>query len=503
MTQRPGADLKKIRITAAAIWSVISLIGGILFIIRYYEQGLKNPYCMKISTSGQITWAVIAYIFAVLIIYLICSFAVNAIFENGRERKIVMYALPFLLLFLAACAGKYFKLHLTPDTLIGFYDDGDERNIWDAAARLYPFFFVYTSELYLICFFVIPFMLAPTIIKITFEALVLGYAVFRIREHYDSRLAYLLYILLLMVRTVCGMGIRVHRMHWYGPLYLFFAVKLYFDSREGEGSSQYNLWQVLFMSVIAAILTVWRREGMYLFLFGAVEMILVYARNREKKVTSRNAVCVLLIFAVTQALFYLPAAKNGFGETGTTYGAFIVHMLGEESFDRDKVAGELEIVDKYMDIEIIDKYNSDLGIRAFEDCMYSWEDWNGGDYYAMRKDPGVTQDEFISAVNAIILKEPLVFLLSRFRAFRAASGLFSKNLFIPLAFLLVIFIYSIMRRNLMLFLLSGGVAGHTAITALTMPASYFKYFNVMILFSYVFIVVVITDLYHRRTQSAV
>lgn len=437
--------------------------------------------------TGQIFYAIIAFSFAVMLIYLFCSFIWKAVFSHGEERKICLYALPFFVVL-----AVFLVSEISIKGLGGGYYTGDEKNIWDAAVRLYPFFFVYTSEIFLICFFIFPVVMAPSIVKIAVCSFVFGYTIRRIKRFYKTDLAFVLYGLCL-IRPVYEMGIRVHRMHWYGILYLFFVVKVYFDSKEEDQT--YTAWTVIFLSMISAVLTVLRREGMYLFVFGAVMMVLAYAK--DKGIIKRKLIYKVLIpFVLIEILFYIPALKNGFGEKSTTYRAYFVHMLGEKSFDRALAAEELRTADQFMNIEIIDKYNRDLGIEGFADCMYDWPGWRDGSYYSFRPHSAVSSDEFAKSVVEIIKKEPVVFAKSRIRAFCAAAyRANSYNLFLPLFMLIIIMGYSILKKDKQLEVISSGVLIHTGITALTMPASYFKYFYQMMLFSYFFIVVILIDLH--------
>lgn len=386
---------------------------------------------------------------------------------NEKERKIVFFSFPILIIL-----ASYLLTNLAPTHMNDYYV-GDEKNIWDAAVRLYPYFFVYTSEIFLICFFIIPTIISPSIIKISFCSLVLGYTVYRTNKYYDTKLSYLIYALCLL-KPVCELGIQVHRMQWYAFLYLFFAIKLFFDSKEKKIKFSYTT--VILMSCVISILTVLRREGLYLFVLGAAIMVLVYAKDNQV-ICKKNVIRVLIIFCICEAVIYYPAAKNGFGEKYTTYRAYLVHILGERSLDRSIISEELKIADQYMNIEIIDKYNNDQGIWGFSDCMYDWQGWSDGYYYAIRDEEAVSCDEFADAVFDIIKKEPVVFLKSRARAFAAAArSENSYNLFLPLLITLFLTVYSLKQRDKTLVVLCLGVLVHTGITILTMPASYFKYF---------------------------
>lgn len=244
----------------------------------------------------------------------------------------------------------------------------------------------------------------------------------------------------------------------------------------------------MLLSFVISLLTVWRREGIYLLLFGAILLLLTYANNKLK-----NKRIILILFFLVEIALYLPATTAGAEEKGTTYRAYLVHMLGERSLDRNKIEKELEVADQYMDLSIIDRYNTDLGIDGFADCMYDWASWNDGSYYAIRNNPTISENEFSNAVIRIIIKEPVVFMKSRLRAFAAAArGTGSKNLFIPLMVVIILTVYAIIKRDWILAILCMGVLVQTVITTLAMPASYFKYFYEMYLFAYYFMVIVLT-----------
>lgn len=320
---------KKVIFFITIVWAIISLAGGIIFLKKFYSVGMMNQWCSVVDKWEQIAWAVIAYLLAVIAIYNIVRFAVKAVLYNDRERKIILYALPALILLLGAFLSDIAPVHMES------YYLGDERNIWDAAVRLYPYFFVYTSELYLICFFILPVIIAPSIVKIFFCAGIIGYVIYRVKRYYASSLAFSLYLLCLL-STFGELGIRVHRMHWYAYVYLFFAVKIYFDSKEKQ--KLFSLETVCIMSFVISLLTVWRREGIYLVLVGAILLLLTYAGTK-----TTNKRIILIIFFLMEIMAYVPATTAGVEEKGTTYRAYLVHMLGERSLDRNKIEKELKI----------------------------------------------------------------------------------------------------------------------------------------------------------------
>lgn len=93
---------KKIILGITIVWVIASLVGGILFLKKFYSIGMMNQWCSVVDKWEQIVWAVIAYLLAVIVIYNIARFAVKAVLYNDRERKIILYALPALILLLGA-----------------------------------------------------------------------------------------------------------------------------------------------------------------------------------------------------------------------------------------------------------------------------------------------------------------------------------------------------------------------------------------------------------------
>ena len=93
------------------MWVIASLVGGILFLKKFYSIGMMNQWCSVVDKWEQIVWAVIAYLLAVIVIYNIARFAVKAVLYNDRERKIILCtaSTDFALrgIFVRYCTGTY------------------------------------------------------------------------------------------------------------------------------------------------------------------------------------------------------------------------------------------------------------------------------------------------------------------------------------------------------------------------------------------------------------
>ena len=75
-----------------------------------------------------------------------------------------------------------------------------------------------------------------------------------------------------------------------------------------------------------------------------------------------------------------------------------------------------------------------------------------------------------------------------------------SNFLIPMLFIGIIFVWSILKRNLFYFLLSGMLIGHICIVFLTAPASYFMYyFNVYLCGWVLVIYFLISFVYKNKT----
>lgn len=465
------------------IWCVFSVLFGCKFIKDNYAAAATNIYAREISKLGQGLSGILAVVAAFIVIWWFCGFLYSALKENGKEREICICALPVLIVL-----ASYLLSDVSNASSLTAYYMGDEKNIWDSAARLYPFMFVYSGQVFLTCFFILPTILAPSIIKICFVSYVAGYVVYRVKNYYNSEIYYFLYIL--FVSTVfLQMGIRVHRMHWYAILYLFIAVKLYFDDKEEKQIDSKNL---IAMAFGMSVLTIWRREGIYLLVWGLVLLLLVYAKRTVNSQFLGGWKRIVLFFLLAELLVCLPETMYEKSQTSSlvdgqvVWRAFLVHMLDRSSFDREKCAEELAVIDKYFDIETIDRYNAEVN-NKYDDCYWEWPSYNEGMYYAPTQYWSAEAGEVIKdEVLQIIKKQPSVFVESRIKAFAMAANKSGYNLFIPLILTMIVMLKGICKKELCLAALSFGVLGHSVLTAFLMPASYFKYFYQMYLFGYVF-----------------
>lgn len=493
----------------SVIWWIFSMIAGRMFINKYYAIGMQSVYGYTISQMGQKIAYIVGYIAAIIFEYMICKFFYHVLKGHSRKKSILLYSIPIFLILLGILLTNvsYCK------DLMQFYV-GDEKNIWDAAVRQYPFIFVYSGELFLICFFMLPCILAPSIVKVIFTAYVFGYIIYRFKEKYNSNSIFVIYLLFFIVWPFREYGVLVHRMHWYAILYIFMAVKIYFDNYR----ERVHLKDIIFLSVAIAILTIWRREGVYFVFMAPILLIVGYSiLNKEKLIINnkflgkinRNLLILVILFLAELTIcipeiVYEKNRADTLSDGDVVYRAYLVHMMDMDSFNREKNQEELNIINQYVDINQIDRFNTECAEDAYKDSLWEWNTYRDGQYYVMRPENWSYENMklFNKEVMKLIKNNPLCFLQSRFVAFVKAgnSGDF-YNLIFPMLVVIAIGIYMIYAKNWIGLLLDLCVSGHTLITALTMPASYFKYFFEMYVFAYVFGIIVLLEVIQVNAQK--
>lgn len=173
-------------------------------------------------------------------------------------------------------------------------------------------------------------------------------------------------------------------------------------------------------------------------------------------------------------------------------------MYAESDFNRELCSGELEVIGSFLDLEKVESYNNECGAEAYYDCYWEWGGWHDNQYYCIKDSFDNNKiDTLNSAIIGVIKKQPFVFLKSRWTAFRIiAQQTTSYNLFMPLILVIAIGICGCFRRDVMMVLLALGILGHTGITILTMPASYFKYFYELFTCSYILAAITIFNIIH-------
>ncbi len=347
----------------AFLWAIIGFVLGTFLRQRYMNEANSHWYTYPQITEGRIVTVIIAVLIADLLIIYICKYIKMMLEGNVSVRNTILFGLPVAIALVA-----YF---LTNVGLIGRpienYFASDEKYLWDSAVSAWPWWFVYTSGLWLVCIYIVPCYFAPIIIKIAFVSITCGYIVFRLYEKYKSNIVFLQYVIFALPPFL-EMGICVHRMPWYSVLYVFVMVLVFFESYKDV--SEFSKKHFLFLSILISFLTIWRREGFYFVGIGFLLCIFLYkGMNHKRRI--QLFFCFLFVEVIVSSPALIHENKWHFADKWKTIDAIAIHMLAENSFDRNICANELVVINKVIDIDRVDRFNNELSPKVI---------WGGGNW---------------------------------------------------------------------------------------------------------------------------
>lgn len=408
-------------------------------------------------------------------IFALALFFYNALTGLRRRTEAAQTLLYFLPVFV--CVTAFWAVcHSYP------IQYGDQLNILDSAiyySNMGGFFNYLTTYIPMIAMNIIPSGAFAVIFKIFLISLAAGYCVCRVRRLTSSWLAFLLYFPFL-VPPGLYLSENIHRCPMYAVLYMLFSCVLLCDHLEKRSLTR---GKFVVLSFMAAALTQWRSEGIYLLLLSPVLLYLAY---RPRLTAGRKAMVTALMLAV-QLIVFVPqkletgAAAGGASERALPLFEYLITNMERKGLDKVKNAEELAIVDRYVSVDAIHALNEQNGDYNYNDNLII--------YHGLRKDATqADKDEFKAAVIRLVLKNPGVYLRTQLGAWAyisterlsdrrldVISNIF-QDLFIPTAWLIAVWIYSLARKDWLVWFLTSGHLCHMAITTLLLPAAYFKYF---------------------------
>lgn len=402
--------------------------------------------------------------------------------RNKRIVNIIVYAIPY---------GFFLLVYLFLNHAMRLYSD--ELNIYNQVINynLYPYHFTYiTGIVYALSYLLVPCQIGIVIIKIFFQSVICGYCVYRFVDSMGKK--GLIIYLLFFLNPVLENSIMVHRMHFYGLLFLFVMVKLLFDYRIYNREMICSKQKMILLMILFSILAIWRKEGIYLVIMTPVLLCVTY-----KIWFPKDILWICISFAVVLATVYFPEkiGEHKFTqESGHTYNSWIVNMC-REGLDKDKYSNEMAAIDKYISIDAIDYINEQLGDENYQDEYIAWREG----YVGVRD--RVSREDYLSythAVKTLIFKEPWIFIKTRIGCWKymtqtdfstLKNGIVSlmENMNIPLLVIILANIYGFIRRKWLLFLLSGMTIAHGFVTLIFSPAAYTKYYYQLYLFGWLLI----------------
>ena len=451
-----------ILLAAFALWIATFFTEPVLFDVAQRTERLVHYITFRVLFFVCLT-LIVSFVYNV-----ISSFADK---KPGCEAWSLIYAVP---LWIFIFVYWKFKANL----LIG----SEEMSIIrDALAyKTVNGVFTYITSYYnMMAMMLIPSVCAPIIIKIIILGLTCGYAVFRLRRVLPSVFAYLIYFAFIFPPSL-HLSYSAHRTPMYGLLYLFLAVKLICDYMEKKEFTRRDL---ITLSVIIAVLTVWRTEGIYMLVLGPVVTAFAYRIKVKKTVAGLvGAVLFFEIIAFVPKTYEEPLTIENYGKHQITpfYNYVITNML-LNGLDREKYSSELETVENYLHIDFIDIMGAEHGEHIMDEGYATY------DYMYRTVNPDATEEilsDYESTVLHLIFKEPWLFITGQLRAFNHISTHYGRlclsslfgNLWVVVAIVLALMIWALVKKNWFFFVLSLCPLAHGAITTVLLPAAYFKYY---------------------------
>lgn len=446
---------------------------------------------------------------------------------------------------------KYFLIYIIPMFVIlllvwpGVWTGSDVYNFFSLSSNAeYLYYLNYlTSVFYITGFMIFPCTSGAIILQMFLFGIVCSYIVKNCFDIFKSKIVYFLYLPFFLFHTMFYV-FYANRPITYGVCYLFLIMYLIIEKKK---NSDFNFKKLIFIAFVTAIVGFWRSESIYLIIAIPIFVFLVY----HLKFNIKNIFEVGIVFVAIFALVALPQKIEEHKEyTGVPSSRNLPMFVSPLSYmlslglEGNNLQEDLKNIDKVLDIELMTKYSS------YHDTPAVWSE--GGcikDY---------TKEEynlFLHSYFNVIKNNFPLFLKTKTLTFAAASGLrndnfSSKNLYdsdedmlfnrndskaifgyktrqsilgiiegrsgnnersniiyrilsnflIPMLFIGIIFVWSILKRNLFYFLLSGMLIGHICIVFLTAPASYFMYyFNVYLCGWVLFIYFLISFVYKNKT----
>lgn len=440
----------------------------------------------------------ITYIFLKITLLIVVSFFWKFLYDavaynEGQERKIIGYSLPYLIFLLILFFRSY------PMQLYS-----DELNIFNKVTeyQIFPYHFTYfTGSYFALCFMLIPVPMGPVLIKLLVQAFVCGYVVNRTK----CRAAYLIFLL----PPVIEFSTAIHRMQLYGLIYLLLAVKITFDYIEKK---ELNKRRLFIICILCGILAIWRKEGIYLVISAPTLIVSVY-RIKDYRRIIKAAFCYYLILLLLAAPEIYSYQKGKFSvEASHSYNSFFVHMC-RLGLDKNKYSEQMEKIDKVLSLDAVDYINRELGDENYKDEYIAWREG----YIGIKDDYTLDQyHDYISSIQYLILHEPVLFLKTRLGSwnFTARNGVgvykigfdtvwqafktVAANLYIPFFIIAGTMVYTGIKRKWSFFILAGGIIVHTFITVLLSPAAYFKYYYHMYLIGYFWLFLIIWRYFYLK-----
>lgn len=448
---------------------------------------------------------------------------------------------------------KYFLIYMIPITFLfiflypGNWYGADVYNFYDFATKAeFLYYLNYLSSVfYIIAYMLFPIPAGASFLVAILFGLVFSYIAKNLYDIYKSKLIYLLLIPFFMLHTLLY-TFYANRPIVFGVSYLLLISIIMIDKIK---QNKLTTTKFISLAILTGIVGYWRSESIYLVIAIPLFIFISYKiKWNVKNIIKIFGICIVsfIVISLPQKTVELkektdiPSSRNL-----PMFVQPLSYMLTQE-LKGDNLDEDLAKINNVLDIKLMKKYAS------YEETFCIWSEGGCIKEYTLEE-----YKEFITGYKNVIKNNIPLFLKTKALTFKSASSisgdifttknlyysndqyileredtkplfgykirkaLYSliegknyysdktnilwvliNNLFIPLIIIGLIFIYSIIKKDLFYFLLTGMLLGHTLIVFITAPASYFMYyFNVYITGLVLGIIFLINYIYNRKHKK--
>ena len=508
------------------------IITIIHFIITFFSD--KNIF--KFNDMNWLNY-ISCKILLLIILFSFWQFIGKLIKKDKESHKyfkyFVIYMIPIIILFIFLYPGNWFG--------------SDVYNFYDFATRgEFLYYLNYLSTV----FYMIAYMLfpippgAPFLTSILF-GITFSYIAKSIYDIYKSKLIYLLLIPFFMFHTLLY-TFYANRPIMFGVSYLLLISIIIIDKIK---QNKLTTKKFISLAILTGIVGYWRSESIYLVLAIPLFIFIVYKiKWNIKNIIKIFGICIIsfIVISLPQKIVELkektdvPSSRNL-----PMYINPLSYMLTQE-LKGDNLEEDLNKINNVLDISLMKEYAS------YEETFCIW--LGGG---CIKEYTTEEYEDFITSYKNVMKNNFPLFIKTKILTFANASGIFidrfttkdlydsndeyilkredtktlfgyeirkalyaiiegknyytnnpnilwrmTNNLLIPLGIIGLIFIYSIIKKDLFYFLLTGMLLGHTFIVFITAPASYFMYyFNVYMTGLVLGTIFIINYIYNKKNKK--
>lgn len=351
---------KKIRIIITVLHFIASFFyeRNIIIFNDVSNTLMAIPRNQIISDRGEkILFYIIAKVLSAVIIY----FLWKVIFYFADNIKNKKYLWIFAGLFVFLCV--LFGVILYRSVLLR---SADNYITYAYAKRLLPEYWhsAYTSYLYTACMMVFPHPISINVFQWFFITFDLAYIYTRLEtcEKLKGKFKWLFFLIFTLPNTFI-LVTDPYRTEVYAIICMFFISVLALDAVEEKQRAWYEYVALL---ILAALLGVWRSEGIILGVCGFIAALIFVYRLPIKRI-ALYSICVLLAFVIISIPQKL-GDKKYYGKDYTIINSFptLQNILNHSysHLDYEGAEEDLEAINRVVPLEVVQLYGMD-GYRRY------------------------------------------------------------------------------------------------------------------------------------------